>query len=285
MDMVIYAVLASFIIALVSGYILVPLLKRLKLGQQVRDDGPKTHLSKAGTPTMGGIIMLIAVIATILIFARGNYQYVWFSIGVTLGFGLIGLMDDMIIVVKKALVGLKAYQKIIGQVGIALVVAFFAYNDPDIGSKLVLPFFGVEWDLGWWYIPFTTLAVVLIVNSVNLTDGLDGLATGVTLINTATYTLIFLSLYTLYTDSGQALKAVGSSNMMVFTAALTGACLGFSTVQYAPRQGVYGRYGCVCTGWRTVRYRCGIAAAAAAHSHRLYVSRVINFCHTAGRVI
>ena len=248
MDMVIYAVLASFIIALVAGYIAVPLLKRLKLGQQVRDDGPKTHLSKAGTPTMGGIIMLVAVIITTLMFARGNYQYVWFALGVTLGFGLIGLMDDMIIVVKKRSLGLKAYQKIIGQIGIALIIAFFAYNDPNIGSKLVVPFFGVEWDLGWWYIPFTTLAVTLIVNSVNLTDGLDGLATGVMLINTATYTLIFLSLYNLYTGSGQALLAVGSSNMMVFTAALTGACLGFLRFNTHPAKVFMGDTGAFALG-------------------------------------
>ena len=227
MDIIIYAVLVSFFIALAAGYIGVPLLKRLKLGQQVRDDGPKTHLSKAGTPTMGGIIIAIALVAAMLMFARGSFDFVWFSLGVTLGFGLIGLMDDMIIVVKRRSLGLKAYQKIIGQIGIALIVAFFAYRHPLIGSKLIVPFFGTEWDLGGWYIPFTVVAVVLIVNSVNLTDGLDGLASSVTMANSATYTVIFFGMYGAYVASGQDLMASNTGNMMIFSAALTGACLGF----------------------------------------------------------
>ena len=244
----IYAVLISFLVALAAGYVGVPLLKRLKLGQQVRDDGPKTHLSKAGTPTMGGIIIVIALVAATLLFARGSYEYVWFALGVTLGFGLIGLLDDMIIVVKKRSLGLKAYQKIIGQIGIALIVAFFAYNNSAIGSKLVVPFTDIEWDLGVWYIPFTVLAVVLIVNSVNLTDGLDGLATGVMLVNTAAYTIIFFGLYGIYTASGQSLMASNTSNMMVFSAAVTGACLGFLRFNTHPAKVFMGDTGSFALG-------------------------------------
>ncbi len=248
MDIIIYAVLTSFIIALAAGYVGVPLLKRLKLGQQIRDDGPQTHLSKAGTPTMGGIIILIGLTATSLIFARGNFEYMWFALGVTVGFGLIGLMDDLIIVVKKRSLGLKAYQKIIGQLGIALIIAFFAYNNPTIGSKLIVPFFGVEWDLGAWYIPFTVFAVVLIVNSVNLTDGLDGLASGVMIINTATFTVIFFGIYQLYTASGQTLAAAGTGNMMVFSAAVTGACLGFLRFNTYPAKVFMGDTGSLALG-------------------------------------
>lgn len=249
MDMIIYAVLTSFLIALAAGYVGVPLLKRLKMGQQVRDDGPKTHLSKAGTPTMGGIIILIAMAVTTLVFSnKSNFEFTLVALGVTFGFGLIGLLDDLIIVVKRRSLGLKAYQKIIGQVGIALIVAFFAYNHPLIGSKLVVPFFGVEWDLGGWYIPFTVLAVVLIVNSVNLTDGLDGLASGVTLINTATYAIIFFGMYSLFTSTGQTLMAVNISNMMVFTAALTGACLGFLRFNTHPAKVFMGDTGAFALG-------------------------------------
>jgi len=248
MDIIIYSVLAAFFIALAAGYVGVPLLKRLKLGQQIRDDGPQTHLSKAGTPTMGGIIILIGLIAGSLIFARGNFEYMWFALGITLGFGLIGLMDDLIIVLKKRSLGLKAYQKIIGQLGIALIVAIFAYNNPAIGSKLIVPFFGVEWDLGVWYIPFTVIAVVLIVNSVNLTDGLDGLASGVVLINTATYALIFFGIYQMYTSTGQTLAAAGTSNMMVFSAAMTGACLGFLRFNTYPAKVFMGDTGSLALG-------------------------------------
>ncbi len=248
MDMIIYSVLAAFFIALAAGYVGVPLLKRLKLGQQIRDDGPQTHLSKAGTPTMGGIIILIGLIGASLIFARGSFEYMWFALGITLGFGLIGLMDDLIIVLKKRSLGLKAYQKIVGQIGIALIVAYFAYNNPAIGSKLIVPFFGVEWDLGVWYIPFTVISVVLIVNSVNLTDGLDGLASGVVLINTATYAIIFFGIYQMYTSTGQTLAAAGTSNMMVFSAAVTGACLGFLRFNTYPAKVFMGDTGSLALG-------------------------------------
>ncbi len=248
MDIIIYSVLTAFFVALAAGYVGVPLLKRLKFGQQIRDDGPQTHLSKAGTPTMGGIIILVGLFAASLIFARGSYDYMWFALGVTLGFGLIGLMDDLIIVLKKRSLGLKAYQKIIGQLGIALIVAFFAYNTPSIGSKLIVPFFGVEWDLGVWYIPFTVIVVVLIVNSVNLTDGLDGLASGVVLINTATFALIFFGMYELYIASGQTLAAAGTSNMMIFSAAVTGACLGFLRFNTYPAKVFMGDTGSLALG-------------------------------------
>jgi len=248
MDVIIYTVLAAFAISMVVGYVGVPLLKRLKMGQQVRDDGPKTHLSKAGTPTMGGIIFIVAAAAATLIFSKGDYTYTWVALGVTLGFGLIGLIDDMIIVVRKRSLGLRAYQKLLGQFGIAIVVAIFAYNNPGIGSKLVLPFTGVEWDLGWGYIPFTVFAVVLVVNSVNLTDGLDGLASSVTIVNTATYAIIFFGIYTLLETSGQTLMAVGMRNMMVFAAALTGAVLGFLRFNTHPAKVFMGDTGAFALG-------------------------------------
>lgn len=246
MDTMIYAVLVSFIIALAAGYAGVPLLKRLKFGQQIRDDGPKTHLSKAGTPTMGGLVFVIALVATTLIFSSGSLQFVWFALAVTIGFCLIGLMDDLIIVVRKRSMGLRPYQKLIGQFGIGLIMAFFAYNNPSIGSKLIVPFAGVEWDLGAWYIPFTTIAVVLIVNSVNLTDGLDGLASGVTIINSATYMIIFYGI--LQQLEGQYLLASDISNMTVFTAALTGGCLGFLRFNTFPAKVFMGDTGAFALG-------------------------------------
>lgn len=246
MDTMIYSVLVSFVIALAGGYAGVPLLKRLKFGQQVRDDGPKTHLSKAGTPTMGGLIILLAVVVTTIIFGTGSFQFVWLALGVTIGFCLIGFMDDLIIVLKKRSLGLRPYQKLIAQFAIGIIVALFAYNNPSIGSKLVVPFAGVEWDLGIWYIPFTVIAVVLIVNSVNLTDGLDGLASGVTIINSATYMIVFYGI--LQQLSGQYLKAADMSNMMVFSAALTGGCLGFLRFNTFPAKVFMGDTGAFALG-------------------------------------
>lgn len=248
MDIIILTVLAAFFIALAVGYVGVPLLKRLKLGQQVRDDGPRTHLSKAGTPTMGGIIILVALTAATALFARGGFELVWFALGVTLGFGFIGLLDDLIIVVKRRSLGLKAYQKIIGQVGIALIVAFFAYNNPAIGSRIIVPFTGVAWDLGAWYIPFTVFVVVAYANAANLMDGLDGLASGVTLINTATFAVIFFGLMGAYTVRGQTLAAADARNMMVFSAAATGACLGFLRFNAHPAKVFMGDTGSLALG-------------------------------------
>jgi phospho-N-acetylmuramoyl-pentapeptide-transferase len=247
----IYALLAALAITLVLGYIGVPLLKRLKMGQQVRDDGPKTHLSKAGTPTMGGIIIILAVIIVTLVFSQGDLTYIWMSLGITLGFGLLGLVDDLIIVVKKRSLGLRAYQKLIVQFAIALVIAYFAFKNPSIGSTLVVPFFGIEWDLGWGYIPFTAFAVVLIVNSVNLTDGLDGLASSVTLVNAAMFTAIFLGLtsgYMFSTHTLDFLVGEGMRNMMVFCAALTGACIGFLRFNTHPAKVFMGDTGAFALG-------------------------------------
>ncbi len=246
MDIMIYSVLVSFVIALAGGYAGLPLLKRLKFGQQVRDDGPKTHLSKAGTPTMGGLIILLSLVVTTIIFGTGSFQFVWLALGVTIGFCLIGFMDDLIIVVRKRSMGLRPYQKLIAQFGIGIIVAVFAYSNPSIGSKLIIPFAKTELDLGIFYIPFTVLAVVLIVNSVNLTDGLDGLASGVTIINSATYMIIFYGIFkTLY---GQYLEAADVSNMMVFTAALTGACLGFLRFNTFPAKVFMGDTGAFALG-------------------------------------
>lgn len=246
MDTMIYSVLVSFVIALAGGYAGVPLLKRLKFGQQVRDDGPQTHLSKAGTPTMGGLIILVSLTVTTIIFGTGDFQFIWLALGVTIGFSLIGFMDDLIIVLKKRSLGLRPYQKLIAQFGIGIIIALFAYNNPSIGSKLIIPFAKAELDLGILYIPFTVLAVVLIVNSVNLTDGLDGLASGVTIINSATYMIIFYGI--LQQLAGQYLKAADMSNMMVFTAALTGACLGFLRFNTFPAKVFMGDTGAFALG-------------------------------------
>ena len=249
MDVMIYTVLVSVGIALAAGYIGVPLLKRLKFGQQVRGDGPQTHLTKAGTPTMGGIMILITLIAATLIFSRGSLGSMWLCLGVTVGFGLIGLMDDMIIVVKKRSLGLRAYQKLIGQIVIAAVLAVISYRNPAVGSELVVPFFGVTWDLGVWYIPFTIIAVVLIVNSVNLTDGLDGLASSVTLINSATYMIILFGMLQAMTAGGLLPSALNDmSNLIVFAAALTGACIGFLRYNTYPAKVFMGDTGAFALG-------------------------------------
>ena len=243
-----YALLAAFAAALIFGYILVPLLKRLKMGQQIRDDGPKTHLSKAGTPTMGGVIIMLALLVGVFVFARGSLDYIWIAVGLTLLFGIIGLVDDMIIVVRKRSLGLKAYQKLIIQFAVAAAVSLIAYYNTGIGSKLIVPFTSIEWDLGFWYIPFTTIAVVLIVNSVNLTDGLDGLASSVSLVNAVAYAVIFFGLFAAAQKGGSGQVQDGMKNMMLFSAALAGACLGFLRFNTFPAKVFMGDTGAFALG-------------------------------------
>ena len=207
MEYPIYALLLAAIVTIALGPLLIPLLKRLKFGQTERDDGPQSHLKKTGTPTMGGIMFIIGILVGTLAFSLNATELALPALLVTAGFALVGFLDDFLKVRYKNTVGLKAYQKIIAQFGIALILALYAYNNPFIGSKIYLAFFHVEWDLGIFYIPFMMFVIIGTVNSVNLTDGLDGLASGVSLIYAITMSIIFYYMSTVMAlpgDAGQA---------------------------------------------------------------------------------
>lgn len=249
MHNLIYAILLSFVVSLLLGPVVIPMLRRLKFGQMVRDDGPQTHLSKAGTPTMGGVIILLAIVLTCLALFNGPVEYLLLAVLITLGYGLVGFLDDFIKVIRKRSMGLKAYQKIIGQLGLAIVVALYAYNDPGIGSKLIIPFTGgAEWDMGVWFIPFTVFVVISVVNGVNLTDGLDGLASGVTLLNTLTLGILYVLFMGTANARGQTLLAGNYGSMLVFAGAVTGACLGFLRFNTYPARVFMGDTGALALG-------------------------------------
>ena len=243
-----FIVIISFLATLLLGLILIPWLKKLKFGQTVRDDGPKTHLKKTGTPTMGGIIFIIPLILVSLLQTRGRGEYVIVAVLSTLGFGLIGFLDDYIKVVKKRSLGLRAYQKIISQLVIAVALAFYAYLNPYIGSSVIVPFIGVEWDLGVFYIPIAVFIILGTVNSVNLTDGLDGLCSGVTLVITATLSIILTFVAKLANDGGLIWLADNYQELIVFSAALTGALLGFLRYNAYPAQVFMGDTGSLGLG-------------------------------------
>ncbi len=210
---IIRTIIIAFIITLILGPIVIPMLKRLNIGQNIREEGPKSHLSKSGTPTMGGIIIVIALLITVLTSGILNKD-IYVLLLSTLGFGLIGFIDDYIKVVKKRSLGLNALQKIIGQVILAVILALYQSKTSALGTKLIVPFLENQYlDLGIMYVPFVVFVVVGTVNSVNLTDGLDGLASGVTLIVMAFFALISLNW--------------GMSSIAIFSTALVGACLGF----------------------------------------------------------
>lgn len=189
----IYAVLSAFFLSIVISPFAILLLHRLKFGQNVRKDGPGAHLKKAGTPTMGGIIILLSMLITSFFFLKEN-KTAQTIVLVTVGFGLIGLVDDYIKIVKKRSLGLTAIQKIIMQLIVICVFAYLIANYIGIDTKIIIPFTTrMTWDLSIMYWPFLIFTVLAVVNAVNLTDGVDGLATSVTVLVATFFTAVALS--------------------------------------------------------------------------------------------
>ena len=231
---IIRTLMISFLITLLLGPIVIPMLRRLKIGQSIREEGPKSHLSKSGTPTMGGLIIMLALIITV--FSSGLVtEDTYVLIFATLGFGLIGLIDDYIIVVRRRNLGLRANQKMAGQIILAIALAIYQSNTSELGTKVIVPFLENQYlDLGILYIPFIVFVVVGTVNSVNLTDGLDGLASGITLIVMSFFSLV-------------ALKW-GFASISLFATALAGACLGFLMHNSYPAKVFMGDTGSLALG-------------------------------------
>lgn len=254
---IIRVIIVSFLIALFLGPVIIPILKRLNVGQSIREEGPKSHYKKSGTPTMGGIIIILAVI--ISVFTSGYYtREIWASLFFMLGFGLIGFMDDYIKVVKKRNLGLKAYQKILAQFIFAFLLALYGSKYSAYGTKLIIPFTNAYIDLGVLYIPFVLFVVLGTVNAVNLTDGLDGLNTGVTLIVMAAFSLI--------TSSMKEISPV-FEGISIISAAAAGACLGFLKHNANPAKVFMGDTGSLALG--------GVVAAVAVISNTVLLIPII----------
>lgn len=186
LEYTIYAIIISFIAGVVFCPVVIPMLHKMKFGQNVRDDGPESHLEKQGTPTMGGVVFLVAFIISTLFFINENYDGMAIIL-VTIFYGVIGFIDDYIKVVKKRSLGLRPKEKLIMQFIVTSAFCWYLYYK-ELGTDIYIPFSGGETgigatlDLGILFIPFLFIAVLGTVNGVNLTDGLDGLAGGVTLI-------------------------------------------------------------------------------------------------------
>lgn len=230
---IIRIIIISFVITLILGPLMIPLLRKLNIVQRVREEGPKSHFKKSGTVLMGGLMIWIALVITTLTSGVINNDII-ILLSATLGFGLIGFIDDFIKVVLKRNLGLRAYQKLIMQIILAVILAVYQSNTSIAGTEVIVPFFNTTFDLGPLYIPFIAFVVVGTVNSVNLTDGLDGLASGVTLIVMAFFSLI-------------AIK-VGSESVAIFSAALVGACLGFLRYNSHPAKVFMGDTGSLALG-------------------------------------
>ncbi len=228
-------VLTAFFIALISGPVLIPLMQKLKFGQIIRDDGPQSHLSKQGTPTMGGIMIITAVVVSSLIFAKDYNMELLIAAVAFLGYGLIGFADDALIIKKKRSLGLRAWQKLLLQIILSAAIGIYAYF--YVGTKILIPFTDIQWDLGIWIIPIAMFVMVGMSNSVNLTDGLDGLASGVSMVFFGTFMLIFS--YGLIAND---------NNLVVISAALVGALLGFIFYNRYPARIFMGDTGSLALG-------------------------------------
>ncbi|RJQ19001.1 MAG: phospho-N-acetylmuramoyl-pentapeptide-transferase [Nitrospiraceae bacterium] len=225
------AIITSLLVTFILAPYVIAKLRRLSMTQYVRDDGPLTHLKKAGTPTMGGILIIISVLVSILMWGDLSNKFVLIMIAAIVGFGLIGLTDDYLKVIRKNPKGLSGWYKFGSQVLLALLIGFVFYFDPNdiYVAKLSIPFFK-KWliDLGWFYIPFIILVIVGSSNAVNLTDGIDGLAIGlVGVASLANAVFVYISGHSGFSQYLQVLYLPGVGELTVFCGAMFGAALGF----------------------------------------------------------
>jgi phospho-N-acetylmuramoyl-pentapeptide-transferase len=246
------AALTALIVSFVIGPPLIAWLRRLKVGQHVRDDGPQTHLSKQGTPTMGGLLIIAALVSSAFLWSDLSNKYVWVVLFATLAFGGIGFWDDYLKVVKKRSTGLRAKQKFGLQIAASLLIGLFLYyfaGDPD-AAHLSVPFLKkLIINLGWFYIPFAVIVMVGSSNAVNLTDGLDGLATGlVSIAAIANAVIVYLGGNRVIADYLNIPYIPGSGELTVFCGALLGASLGFLWYNAHPAEVFMGDTGSLALG-------------------------------------
>jgi len=246
------AVLTALLMSFIFGPWAIAKLRELKVGQQVRLDGPETHLGKAGTPTMGGLLILFSVVVPTFLWSDLTNRYVWLVLAVTVAFGAVGFYDDYLKVVRKKTEGLKARYKFGWQVAISLFVALALYFNPldPYKTMLSIPFFK-QWfiNLAWFYVPFVVLVLVGSSNAVNLTDGLDGLAIGlVGIAASANAVLVYVAGNKIFANYLQVMYLPGTGELAVFCGALIGASLGFLWFNAHPAEVFMGDVGSLALG-------------------------------------
>jgi phospho-N-acetylmuramoyl-pentapeptide-transferase len=246
------AFLTALVVTLLFGPAIIEKLATMRARQVVREDGPQSHLKKAGTPTMGGVLILLAVTAATLLWAQLTNRFIWLALLTMLAMGAVGFVDDYLKLSRGNAVGLRPRQKFFWQVAIGLAVGTYLYAFPTdaFTSKLAIPFLK-NWmpELGIAYIPFAMLVLVGCSNAVNLTDGLDGLAIVPTLMAAATFTLFaYVAGNAVMARYLQVIFVRGASELPVFAAALVGASLGFLWYNAHPAQVFMGDTGSLALG-------------------------------------
>lgn len=224
---------SAILISVFLGLVMIPWLTRLHVGQSIREEGPQGHYAKAGTPTMGGLIIISAVMVASLLWAGGNREVVIAGL-IMLAFGAVGFGDDYIKVVLKRSLGLRAREKLALQLLIGLIFGWLMVYYLGRGTEIFIPFSGKSIDLGYLYFPFVVLVFMSTANGANLTDGLDGLAVGVTF-----FIVVALGVICVITTH---------FGLLIFSAALAGACLGFMVFNRHPAQIFMGDTGSMALG-------------------------------------
>ena len=246
----IFASITALLICLVVGPWLIQKLQSLQIDQQIREDGPQSHQIKKGTPTMGGVLIIFAVVISTVLWANLSINYTWLILLVTIGFGLIGFIDDYRKLAGKSSKGISGKARLSAEIVIALFVGVILYLKPDFNSQVTIPFFKtVLPNLGWGYVLLSTFIIVGTANAVNLTDGLDGLAIGPATICFATYVLFaYFSGNVKVASYLQIPYVSGSGELAVFCGALVGAALGFLWFNAYPAEIFMGDVGSLSLG-------------------------------------
>lgn len=235
-QVIIYTILTAFAITVILSPIFIPFLRKLKFGQSIREEGPKSHQKKSGTPTMGGIMILLSIILTTIImtslFSEMTVE-VYLLLLVTIGFGILGFLDDFIKVALKRNLGLTSRQKFLGQVLIS-VIFFFIYQSFEMSTAIHIPILDVSVDIGWLYVLFVVFWQVGFSNAVNLTDGLDGLVSGTAAVAFGAYAVLAWN--------------QGDFETAIFCVAIVGAVLGFLVFNAHPAKVFMGDTGSLALG-------------------------------------
>ena len=240
--------LLGFLFTALPGPAVIRFLKRMNFRQTERKEGPQSHLSKAGTPTMGGVFLLLGWLLAALIGVREGFSLVLPVLLVMVLCGLMGFLDDFIKISTGTSMGLLPYQKVLLQFVISLLAAAWLYRSEWVGSAITLPFSGKSWDMGVFYIPFALFVLMGTMNGVNLTDGLDGLAAGTSLIIQLSFAFLFGLMPLAGGFAGWTGDSANYSGMAVYAAAGTGALMGFLLFNAYPARIFMGDTGSLALG-------------------------------------
>ncbi|HEX2485129.1 MAG TPA: phospho-N-acetylmuramoyl-pentapeptide-transferase [Myxococcota bacterium] len=243
------ATLTALFLSFLLGPPLIRFLDRLRVGQPIREIGPD-HQKKAGTPTMGGLLILIALSVSVLLWSDFSARAVWIALGLTIGYGALGFVDDYAKVRKRNSAGIKARTKLFWQFALAFGVAWLIYTDPGFDKELAVPFFkDFTPNLGPFYVPLAALVIVFFSNAVNLTDGLDGLAIGPVMIVAGTFTILAYAAGHAGIADYLAIKFVPDAGQLaIFCGALVGGGMGFLWFNTSPAQVFMGDVGSLALG-------------------------------------